>query len=63
MKSEAEMKENINCVLKQTGIFRDQSKLLEMIKGEEMQAQNFLALQLEEYKNLRRKEILGKLIK
>ena len=40
-------------------MFRDQSRLLEVIEAEELQAKNLLTLKLEEYQNLRKAEILS----
>ena len=46
-------------MLKETSLFRDQSRLLEIIEAEELQAKNLLTLKLEEYQTLRRAEILS----
>lgn len=46
-------------MLKETSLFRDQSRLLEIIEAEELQAKNLLTLKLEEYQHLRRSEILS----
>lgn len=46
-------------MLKETSMFRDPTRLLEIIKAEELQAKNLLTLKLEEYQTLRRAEILS----
>jgi len=58
-KTEEEIKNSIDNVLKETSLFRDQSRLLEIIEAEELQAKNLLTLKLEEYQHLRRSEILS----
>jgi len=62
-RSEVEIRESIQNVLKETSMFRDQSRLLEVIEAEELQAKNLLTLKLEEYQNLRKAEILSSMQK
>jgi len=62
-KSETEIGKSIDNVLKETSMFRDPTRLLEIIKAEELQAKNLLTLKLEEYQTLRRAEILSSMQK
>lgn len=60
LKSEAEMEAGIRGVLAGIRAHRDQNQLAELVKAEESQSQAILALKLEEFKILRKAEILGK---
>lgn len=62
-KTEAEMEANIVDVLKNIRAHRDQTQIQELIKAEENQSYTLLALRLEEFKNLRKEDILSKIIK
>ena len=61
-KSEAEMEASITAVLQDIRAHRDQAQLQELVKAEEQQTSTLLALKMEEFKNLRKADILGKLI-
>lgn len=59
-KTEAEMEASIVDVLKNIQAHRDQKQLQELVKAEENQSHSLLALKLEEFKNLRKEDILSK---
>ena len=58
-KSEAEMEASITAVLQDIRAHRDQAQLQELVKAEEQQTSTLLALKMEEFKNLRKADILG----
>lgn len=58
-RTEAEMEASIVDVLKSIQAHRDQKQIQELSKAEENQCQSLLALKLEEFKNLRKEDILG----
>ena len=57
--TEAEMEANIIDVLISVKAHKDQRQLQELVKAEEKQSQALLALKLEEFKNLRKDDILS----
>lgn len=59
-KTEAEMEASITDVLKNIQAHRDQKQIQELVKAEENQCHSLLALKLEEFKNLRKEDILSK---
>ncbi len=59
-KTEAEMEASIIDVLKNIQAHRDQTQIQELVKAEESQSHTLLALKLEEFKNLRKGDILSK---
>lgn len=58
-RTEAEMETNISDVLKSVRAHRDQTQIQELVKAEENQSQTLLALKLEEFKTLRKDDILS----
>jgi hypothetical protein len=60
--TELELERSITEVLKKTNMHRDPSRLKEMIEAEEKQVQILLALKLEEYRNLRKADVLSEYI-
>ncbi|XP_046454101.1 E3 ubiquitin-protein ligase LRSAM1-like [Daphnia pulex] len=58
-KTEAEMEASIVYVLKNIQAHRDQIQLQDLVKAEENQCHCLLALKLEEFKNLRKEDILN----
>jgi hypothetical protein len=54
------MEASISDVLKNIQAHRDQKQLQELVKSEEHQCHSLLALKLEEFKNLRKEDILSK---
>ena len=60
--TELELERSITEVLKKTNMLRDPNRLKEMIEAEEKQGQILLALKLEEYRNLRKADVLSEYI-
>ena len=60
--TELELERSITEVLKKTNMHRDPNRLKEMIEAEEKQGQILLALKLEEYRNLRKADVLSEYI-
>ena len=58
-KKEAEMEASIVDILKNIQDHRDQTQLQKLVKDEEDQSHTLLALKLEEFKNLRKEDILS----
>ena len=54
------MEASINGVLKNIQTHRDHKQIQELVKAEENQSHSLLALKLEEFKNLRKEDILSK---
>jgi len=61
LKSEAEMEEGIRSVLSNIRAHRNQQQLQELLQAEEQQSQALLAIKMEEFKNLRKTDILSEL--
>lgn len=53
------MEASINAVLQDIHAHRDQTQLQELVKAEEQQTRALLALKMEEFKSLRKADILG----
>lgn len=53
------MEASINDVLENIRAHRDQNQLQELVKSEETQSQSLLTLKLEEFKTLRKEDILS----
>ena len=53
------MEASITAVLQDIRAHRDQAQLQELVKAEEQQTSTLLALKMEEFKNLRKADILG----
>lgn len=60
LKTEENLAKNVAQILEATAIHRDPSKLKGIIQAEAEQVQTLLNLKLEEYRNLRKSDILSR---